>query len=200
MALTFFTIIASTSCSKDEEQTPILPTQFLPEISKGVTSSVSINDALFNFSTNIPVNTTSIINFNEASNPKIVNTAKIRLEMNIAHTNQKDLSIILIAPDGTECEFVKRIGNDADFLITNKLRFSSQYTNSLPLTNINVPAGDYKETAGTGFTANPLISIFSNFIGKNINGNWTLKIIDHTNENDGTLNKWTLVFEQGALQ
>ncbi len=194
-----FLAVFAMSCSKSDPPKAVAaaePTAAgLPEFFQEKTLATAIADG----TTGSPVETIINLTFAQSNNPKIVDFNKIRLEMNVDHAFQADLSFVLVAPDLTECTFVYRIGSSRKYVGTNKLRFSSRYTNSLPDTNIDIPAGDYKESKGSSYTTVTLLPIFSNFQNKNVNGTWKLKIIDNAGGDTGSLNSCKLVFESGSV-
>jgi subtilisin-like proprotein convertase family protein len=87
---------------------------------------------------------------------------EINVFVDITHTYQGDLRVILVSPAGTECLLHDRTGGSADDIVT-------WYDN---------------ETA----PAEPL-SVFN---GENAFGTWTLRVEDHAGADTGALNAWTL--------
>lgn len=139
-----------------------------------------------------PVETISEINVPIAGT--ILDRNKFVLELNIQHRFQNNISISLIAPNGTEFLFVRNAGTIGKYISTNKLRFSSAFTNSLPNTGVDFPAGDYKESDSPIGNPIPLAPIFSQIQGTSIQGIWKLKIIDQSVINSGNLISWKLIF------
>lgn len=124
----------------------------------------------------------------------ITDKNKFVIEMNIEHSQQGKISISLVAPNGVEYLFVRKAGTTGKYIGTNKLRFSSAFTNSLPNTGVDFPAGDYKESDGTVANPVPLSSIFSTIQGTSIQGLWQLKIVDTSIVSSGSLISWRLIF------
>jgi subtilisin-like proprotein convertase family protein len=191
------------SCSKSDDA-PATQVQVKPRSESFQESGVTlpINDAITENSVTLPKETYKEITFNESDNPKVVDYKKIRLDLNVKHTYQRDLSFTLISPDGTPSLFVYRMGGNANYIETNQLRFSGQFTTSMPDTNIDMPAGDYKESqpAGGAFGGSNLGPIFSSFQGKSVNGIWKLKITDSSSGDVGSLERVRLTFESGSIK
>ena len=192
--------IFAMSCSKDDDA-PAPVKQPSVEASFENTTEVNITDAV---GTNIPDNSlpsNTISNIEVSANGTILDLKKLVLEMNIKHNQTRDLSFTLIAPDGTESLFVKRVGSTGDYFGESKLRFCSTFTT--PISNSNtadIPAGDYKESQGAGSAATPiLLPVFSTLQGKNISGSWKLRATDDKNGNIGKIISWKLIFQTGAL-
>ena len=139
-----------------------------------------------------PVETISEINVPIAGT--IVDKNKFVVELNIKHTQQNKISISLVAPNGNEYLFVRKAGTTGKYKELNKLRFSAAFTNSLPNTGIDFPAGDYKESDGTIANPVPLSPIFSQIQGTSIQGVWQLKIVDTSIVSSGSLISWRLIF------
>jgi subtilisin-like proprotein convertase family protein len=139
-----------------------------------------------------PVETISEINVPIAGT--ITDKNKFIVEMNIQHSQQGKISISLVAPNGFEYLFVRKAGSTGKYIATNKLRFSAAFTNSLPNTGLDFPAGDYKESDGPLGNPVPLTPIFSQIQGTSIQGLWQLKIVDESIINSGSLLSWRLIF------
>lgn len=150
----------------------------------------------------IPV--TTISNIEIPKKGTILDLKKMVLEMNIEHQWQRDLSFTLIAPDGTESLFIYHVGYDRNYNVLNTLRFSAAFTTAMSNENsgnIDVPAGDYKESQGLYSFATPVLSpIFSTLQGKSITGIWKLKVTDNGLGGAGVIKSWKLIFEPGALK
>lgn len=102
--------------------------------------------------------------------------------LNITHTYDADLDIILIAPDGTT--FITLSDDNGDD--------GNNYTNTCfkPMAGMPISSG------AAPFTGNFLPEVpFSTFNGQNINGNWTLKIVDDAPQDNGTLTGWSIEFQ-----
>ena len=195
LALSIFAI----SCSKDDDApAPIKPIS--DEVSFENTTALIIRDALDGVDNNpaIPSSTTSSISVTEKGN--LLNLKKLIVEMNIEHNYTKDLSFILIAPDGSESLFVYRVGGGGKFISFYKLRFSATFTNIINNNNSQyVVPGDYKESKGTDELQSSWLPIFSSLQGTKIDGIWQLKVTDHLHTDTGKIISWKIIFKAGAL-
>ena len=88
----------------------------------------------------------------------------INIDINISHPYRSDLIVELISPQGTTVRLFDRTGSSANDLMGN-------YPGTL------IPTED-----------------LSAFNGENLDGIWTLKVVDTADEDTGTLNSWTLNF------
>ncbi len=192
--------IFAMSCTKDDEPTTVKPTS--AEASFENITEVNILDATISGG-NINVVTTpksTESNIEVTATGTILDLKKLVLEMNIQHNKPSDLSFTLVAPDGTESLFVKRVGvGDFWYFANRKLRFSASFSDVLP-SGSSIIAGNYKESQGIGAFATPLLlPIFSTFRDSNITGTWKLKATDSRNTITGKIKSWKLIFEAGAL-
>ncbi|MEJ5165839.1 MAG: proprotein convertase P-domain-containing protein, partial [Thermoanaerobaculia bacterium] len=106
--------------------------------------------------------------------------AKVEVTVNITHPDDGDLTLSLIGPNNVEVLLSQKNGTGgANYMSTI---FSDDGT--IPITNGTPPF------FGT-FIPEQLLSTFS---GISTQGSWTLKIVDDTAENTGTLNSWSLKF------
>lgn len=104
----------------------------------------------------------------------------VNVRLNITHTFDSDLQISLIAPDNTEIILVNRRGADGD-------NFTATLMDDEAL---NAISGGTAPFAGSYRPDNAL----SGFDGKSAAGTWTLRIVDTTANNTGTLNSWSIDF------
>jgi subtilisin-like proprotein convertase family protein len=140
----------------------------------------------------------------------ISNPTKVSVELDLSHPFGGDLVVQLIAPSGESCALIKRIGttttsdtscgNTTDFVAGNKLTFNATFTNTTFASPIIT--GNYAPLTGlsTFPSTVPLVSLTSFFTGKNIKGEWKIKMYDFGKADVGKLNSWKLKFEAGALQ
>ncbi|MFM2039455.1 MAG: hypothetical protein RLZZ493_44, partial [Bacteroidota bacterium] len=101
--------------------------------------------------------------------------------LNINHTYDADLTIKLIAPDGTIIKLIDNNGGSGNDFTNTCLRSdvsTSIATGSAPFSGI------YKPIEQIGLINN----------GQNPNGTWQLEVRDNSNNDQGTLNSWTLTF------
>ena len=183
------------SCSKkDDAQVPLPLSRALNFTNNNL---VAIPDTPF---PGAPGVATSIININNETGI-IADKNKITLELNVQHAEKTDLTFTLQAPDGSFKTFVYRVGNSSGkYIGTNKLRFSSTFTDAIPGSITDVAAGNYKESFGPSFVSQNLEPIFSFLQGKQIKGEWKLIVSDYQFGNVGNISSWGLFFGEGALQ
>src|SRR5262249_30226076 len=105
----------------------------------------------------------------------------VQVTVNIQHTQDADLSLTLIAPDGTRVLLAAQQGSAGD--PTNQNFTNTTFADGHP--SINTGTAPY-----TGIFS-PLGRL-SDFIGKSPNGTWTLEINDAFVLDSGTLLNWTL--------
>lgn len=101
--------------------------------------------------------------------------------LNINHTWLADLTIELVAPDGTTFQLASGVGGSDDFM-TNTCFNTSASQSILVVTSPFT--GTYKPTGSMGLVNN----------GQNPNGNWTMKITDSYGADEGNLLNWSLTF------
>jgi subtilisin-like proprotein convertase family protein len=102
----------------------------------------------------------------------------VNVTVDITHTWDSDLTIELVAPDGTVVELANAVGGSGDNF-TNTV-FDGDAATSIadgdaPFTGVFAPSGDLS-------TLNGLTS----------SGDWTLRVTDNANGDGGTLNGWIL--------
>ena len=100
------------------------------------------------------------------------------ITINVDHTYVSDLTVELIAPDGTTVELVSGVGGNGDDFINTTFddEGSTNITGGAPpFTGVFIPSGSLADFNG-------LTSV----------GDWTLKITDGFNLDGGSLNNWTL--------
>jgi subtilisin-like proprotein convertase family protein len=116
--------------------------------------------------------------------PDSVVITDVNVAINLTHTFDGDLDIFLISPDNTVVELSTDNGSTGD-----------NYTNTV-----------FDDEAGTLITAGaaPFTGSFqpegflSDFDGENALGLWTLRIIDDTGADVGTLFSWSLTIDSNA--
>jgi len=116
--------------------------------------------------------------------PNSIDTSTFGLEqicLDITHSYVGDISIDLIAPDGTTVNLFSNIGG-------NGQNFQNTCLNSIATNNIGTASapftGFFKSTGEFGMVNNT----------QDPNGTWLLRIVDNYNEDEGTLNSWSLTF------
>ena len=102
--------------------------------------------------------------------------ADMNVKVNITHSWMSDLTVSLIAPDGTSVILASRLGASADGYIDTV--FDDEAT-------APIGAGSYPYTASYR-PAQPLDAMD----GKPIAGTWKLKVVDEYASDSGTVNSW----------
>lgn len=108
----------------------------------------------------------------------------LTLRLNITHTNDPDLTAVLVAPDGTRVLLFDRVGNTGSRANFNNTVFDDFATT--PIQNGGPPF------QGTFNPATPLTALK----GKSTKGIWRLEITDNTPGNTGRLNSWSITFQK----
>ncbi len=103
--------------------------------------------------------------------------------VNIDHTNDADLQIALVAPNGTRVLLFNRFGRTGDNL------WGTTFDDSAAKTIQSAPA------PFTG-TYRPATSL-SALNGQNPNGTWRLEVRDNADGNGGRIDNWSLVLKTG---
>ncbi len=192
-----FAFIAS-SCSKSDS-TPIA-SSLSPEISFENTTPTVLSDASGSGGNTIWGETISTINV--PATGIIADNNKFILEMNVGHNYSNQLGFTLIAPDLTEYEFIRLVGQvGSKFNGANKLRFCYAFSGFVPNSNTDIPSGNYNATASNSFyNLQPPLSRVFYVQDKSISGVWKLKVIDGIPGNNGNLSSWKIIFSTGALK
>jgi gliding motility-associated-like protein len=108
-----------------------------------------------------------------------VGTALVSVNLNIAHTYDADLDISLQCPNGNIIDLSSDNGGS-----NNNYTNTTFITGGTPITSGSAPfTGNYAPEAP-----------FSNLSGCNINGTWTLIVADDGNGDGGTINDWSITF------
>ena len=105
--------------------------------------------------------------------------ADIDVSMDISHTWDADLNVVLIAPSGTTVELFSGVGGLGDDFAGTVLDDEA----SAPITTGSPPfAGSFQPEGA-----------LSDFDGQSMTGTWTLQVDDTFAGDDGTLNAWSLL-------
>ncbi len=152
------------------------------------------------FSNNTPVNipdnnctgATSSINVTGYLAP--INTANITVTINITHTFDGDLEILLIAPNGQVLGLVNRRGGGGDNFINTS--FNDAYPTSISAGAAPFTGNFRQETATFGTCLGSTITSFGAINGGsyNPNGLWQLRVYDRAGVDVGTINSWSITF------
>jgi subtilisin-like proprotein convertase family protein len=104
--------------------------------------------------------------------------AKVTVDVNITHSFDWDLGIILISPEGTVVDLAYSAGGDGNNF--DNTRFDDDASQS-----IQVGSAPF---AGSYIPLEPL----HNLDGEDPNGTWSLVVFDDVSDDTGTLNSWGL--------
>jgi subtilisin-like proprotein convertase family protein len=122
--------------------------------------------------------------------PSAINTSTFGLErvcVNLTHSWDADLTITIIAPDGTSATLVTNTGGDGDNMQTTCFQWDA-------LTSITLGSApfdaSYKPIEEMGIVNND----------QNPNGQWTLRILDSFGGDEGNLINWSLTFSANPAQ
>ncbi len=118
---------------------------------------------------------------------EVLNGTIQKVCMNISHAYCEDLVITLSGPDGTVLTlFNKTVGARVNF--TNTCFVPGATT---PIASGTSPySGNFKPAGGDLYTA---------FANKPTNGVWTLKAVDNAFGDAGTIDNWTIVFNNSSI-
>jgi len=206
--------IFAVSCNKDDDQgyvpnPNLLATPATLENNSELIIADGTGSGCGNTITGHPVENTIVID----KEGTIVDPSKVTIELNLVHPWCGDLVVELIAPDGGSCTLIKRLGSTSDtscgvgpnFVAANILAFNASFETQINVTGLtaadNIPAGNYAPSSGTSMfpEAAAMVSLQTFLTGKNIKGNWRLRVADYGTGDVGTVNGWKLKFEPGGL-
>lgn len=110
----------------------------------------------------------------------------VSVQVNITHTYDADLEIVLVSPTGIQTILSSNNGGSGD-----------NYTNTI----FNMSAVNPVQSGTAPFSGSyiPEESFYAQNSGQNGNGIWTLCITDDLGGNTGTLNGWSITFGSGAI-
>jgi len=129
----------------------------------------------------IPDNDPAGIHSTLSLNGTFGTVAKVTVTVNITHTYDADVDIYLTSADGTTIVLARDVGGSGDDFIATV--FDDDAPQSIILGTAPF-AGDYQPE-------DPL-SIFN---GENVDGFWTLNVVDDLNGEIGTLDSWSIEVE-----
>jgi VCBS repeat-containing protein len=107
----------------------------------------------------------------------------LNIELNISHTRNSDLRVVLVAPNGTAIELFDARDLTGQNLVGAQFDDSATATinsSSAPFSGIFLPLGD-----------------LSSIEGINVAGTWTLEIYDGKRNQSGTLESWSITATRG---
>ena len=113
----------------------------------------------------------------------IIDVSSIKVDLNITHLYDNDLSIYLTSPSGIESVLSMGNGGSGD-----------NYINTIFDDNASISINDTNASApftGSFIPESPL----SIFTGENPNGIWTLKVIDGISGDSGRIESWAITIE-----
>jgi len=109
----------------------------------------------------------------------------VNVVLDITHTYDTDLSVYLVAPDGTQVELFTDVGGGGDNFESTILDDEA----ARPIIQGHAPfTGSYQPKGK-----------LSDFDGRNAQGTWQLKITDTSSSDSGVLNSWSLLIEPCPL-
>ena len=116
--------------------------------------------------------------------PDAFSILDVDVQLNISHTNDADLDVYLIGPDGTRVLLFADVGGTGD-------NFNGTILDDEVSTLISTGTAPF---AGRFRPQSPL----SAFDGKTAAGVWTLEITDDLRKDKGTLNSWSIQVAQAV--
>lgn len=132
------------------------------------------------------------------ANPTIMSVNSVTVNVTTAHTWVGDISLILTAPNGDDCQLMRRpgtsgVGNSGDWLVG---AYTFVTSGGLAVPNVgNMAPGTYNRTnnaASTQLTPPVDPDTYSVFDGDDLNGSWTLTARDDAGGDTGALGTWSL--------
>lgn len=193
--------VATLACSKkDESPAPVPQVSGAFELVNSITKSIPDAPTGLNGSITVPINIDR--------EGTIADASKVTIELAFSHPNCEDIMVYLVAPSSASLApliLINRLSGNDNFLNSNMLSFNSSFIGSIPFqnNNVNIPAGNYKPTAGTSASAlspisSSLMEVYLN--NKSIKGEWKLSIIDFQPNNVGSFDFYKIKFGAGALK
>lgn len=164
---------------------------------------VVIQDADFNNNVLDPVTipgvTTSSITVNRTGT--IAEPWKVNIHLDLSAVYASQHTVELFSPSGASIKLAERIS--ASYVAGNIVTFNSGAVGTIPAQQYPIVTGTYLPSSGLiGPHQNNLASFLE---GKEIDGEWTLKITDHSGDDDNNsenekINGWKLEFESGVFE
>ena len=165
----------------------------------------------FTTETEIPNGTgeLALVTINVGEDRIVIDPTKIFIEFTLDHYEAKDLTYGYVIPNDNNTYrcLVRNLGGSNNYEAQNVLSFNPNHTNVINADgnypNNSVPQGNYKE-GSLSPTAAIDTPLFSNMMGKNINGTWKFFVEDYQDNwnliDDGNITKIKLIFDEGALE
>lgn len=140
----------------------------------------------------------------------IVNPSQVTIGVQLLASWYGESVVVLVPPGGGEgCALIRRIGattatacgSSGDFSPDNLMSFNSTFTNAVPaLTGTNiVPAGDYAPTGGSDTFPMNLCDLETLLNGLSVEGDWTLRVLDHGGGDNNEIHLFRITFGENAL-
>ncbi len=107
----------------------------------------------------------------------------LNVVLDISHTRDSDLRVVLVSPDGTPIELFSFVGGRGENFTGTILDDSATVAigdGAAPFSGVYRPTGD-----------------LSQLEGMNVQGTWTLEIYDAKKRHTGTLNSWSIEVARG---
>jgi subtilisin-like proprotein convertase family protein len=124
------------------------------------------------------------------------NISDVRVNLSITHARASDLTLELVAPDGTVVPLAVRTGGTAAGANYTNTQFSDSF--STPITAGVAPfSGNFYPVSFDPFSASPTgLSVLN---GKNSAGTWRLRVRDNAAGATGTINNVNITFQGAGL-
>lgn len=164
-----YTIVASTNLGSDSDMSNNSSSKTIVNL----TCETTTNDTDMSVGPDAGTTTESVITITE----DFVVTG-VEVSLNLEHTFMGDLSLRVIAPDGTQVVLSNRNGGGGNDMLNTT--FSDNATMAIE---------DGTPPYGGEFTPEDALNTFN---GISALGDWTLQIIDNANADGGTLLDWSL--------
>jgi M6 family metalloprotease-like protein/uncharacterized repeat protein (TIGR01451 family) len=115
--------------------------------------------------------------------------AKATVSLHLTHTNDSDLTLSLIAPDGTTNLLAASRGGADDNYGTNCANTSRTKFDDDAALDIGSASAPFLGT----FKPEQPLAVYNGRSGTNVNGQWKLHVVDNRNKAVGTIQCWSLV-------
>jgi subtilisin-like proprotein convertase family protein len=103
----------------------------------------------------------------------------LNVQLNISHSNDSDLTVVLVGPDGTGVTLLSSVGGSG-----------GNFTNTTLDDEVASAIGSGSAPFSGSYRPQSLLSLFDN---RNVQGTWTLRVTDNVRGGRGTLNSWSLL-------
>jgi subtilisin-like proprotein convertase family protein/subtilisin family serine protease len=113
--------------------------------------------------------------------------ADVNVTVNLRHTNDADLDVFLVAPDGTRVELFTDVGGTGD-------NFTSTVLDDQAATAITAGTAPFSGS----FRPEGLLSAFNGMAAATANGVWRLEATDDATGETGFIDSWSLSFATGT--